>query len=156
MQDKAPDPPVVAGGNLDQVDLVRGEGLQPADFRSDAVQYHVQQQAGQGDPDEGVKPGPVHDAGHGPGTGSAGNPEQGPVKDIGMVDRLPVIDKVEPQQIGVRQDRGDYAGQDQRLAVCLTPAQVPRQQIPGGNMGHKHGVSGCGFGSDACETGGMP
>jgi crotonobetainyl-CoA hydratase len=36
----------------------------------------------------------------------------------------------------------------------VTPAEVPRQQIPGGNMGHKHGASGCGLLSDACQTGG--
>jgi hypothetical protein len=38
----------------------------------------------------------------------------------------------------------------------VTPAKVPRQQIPGGNMGHKHGVSGGGFGSDGGQTGGLP
>ena len=53
MQDKAPDPPVVSGGNLDQVHLVIGKGLQPEDFRSDAVKNHVQEKAGKGDPDEG-------------------------------------------------------------------------------------------------------
>jgi hypothetical protein len=78
------------------------------------------------------------------------------VKDVSVVDRLPVIDKVEPEQVGIGQDRGDDAGQDQRLAICVTPAQVPRQQIPGGNMGHKHGVSGGGLVSDARQTGGLP
>jgi hypothetical protein len=116
----------------------------------------MQQQAGKGDPDEGVKAGPVQDARHGPGTGGTGDPEQGTVKDVRIMDRLPVIDKVEPEQIGIGQNRGDDAGQDQRLAICMTPAHVPRQQIPGGNMGHKHGVSGCGFGSDGGQTGGLP
>ena len=72
VQDKAPDPPVVAGWNLDQVHLVIGKGLQPEDFRRNAVQHHMQQQAGKGDPDEGVKAGPVQDARHGPGTGDRG------------------------------------------------------------------------------------
>ena len=156
VQDKVPDPPAVAGGNLDQVHLEISEWLQPEDFRRNAVQHHMQQQAGQGDPDEGVKAGPVHQARHGPGTGGAGNPEQGPVKDVSVVDRLPVIDKVEPEKVRVGQDRGDDAGQDQRLAVGVTPAQVPRQQIPGGNVGHKHAVSGGGFGSGVLQTGGMP
>ena len=97
MQDKVPDPPAVAGGDLDQVYLKIGKGLQPEDFRRNAVQHHMQQQAGQRDADEGVKAGPVQDARHGPGTGGTGDPEQGPVKDVSVMDRLPVIDKVEPE-----------------------------------------------------------
>ena len=156
MQDKVPDPPAVAGGNLDQVHLVTGKGPQPEDFRRNAVQHHMQQQAGQGDADEVVKTGPVQDARHGPGTGGTGDPEQGPVKDVRMVDRLPVIDKVEPEQIGIGQHRGDDAGQDQRLAVCVTPAQVPRQQIPAGISATNMGCPGGGFGSDSGQTGGLP
>ena len=97
----------------------------------------------------------MHDARHGPGTGGTGDPEQGPVKDVSVVDRLPVIDKVEPEKVGIGQNRGDDAGQDQRLAVWVTPAHVARQQIPGGNMGHKHGLSGGGFVTDGGQTGGM-
>ncbi len=75
MQDKVPDPPAIAGGDLNQVHLKIGKGLQPEDFRRNAVQNHVQQKPGEGDPDEGVEAGPVHDAGHGPGKGgtSAGD-----------------------------------------------------------------------------------
>lgn len=141
MQDKAPDPPVVSGGDLDQVYLVRGEGLQPADFRSDAVKNHVQEKAGESDANEGFQLPPVHEPSHEPGTRSTGDPEKGPVKDVSVVDRLPLIDKVEPEQIGIGQDRRHEAGCNQSLAMGLIPVEPTGKKITGGKMGDEHQTS---------------
>jgi len=155
VQDKAPDPPIISGRNLDQIHLEVREWLQPADFRSNAVQDHMQKQASQSNANEGFQLAPVHESRHEPCPCSTGDPEKGPVKDVSVVDRLPLIDKVEPEQIGIGQDRRHEAGRNQGLAMALIPAQPSGKKITGGKMGDEHQTSELTTGTLQGQTGGL-
>ena len=113
----------------------------PTDFRSDAVKNHVQEKAGESDADEGFQLAPFHELRHEPCPRSTGNPEKRPVKDVSVVDRLPLIDKVEPEQISIGQDRRHEAGRNQGLAMRLIPAEPSGKKITGGKMGDEHQTS---------------